>query len=111
MAIVKQQVSVTRGYQAKAHQVKEGHPSLLRRALTSLHAGARELRALMVEEIVCATMDTARLLNYLRYELGFRTRTRVQPVRHDLGQFVHEHERMYDMGTFNTEKVRVLAKR
>jgi hypothetical protein len=108
--IAKRQAGVTRGYKAKANRLESGGPSLLQRAVTSLLSGAREIREYVVDEIVYATMDTARLLQYLRYELGFKTRSRVQPVVHELEHFVHDHDLIHEVGTFSTEQVRVLAK-
>lgn len=111
MAIAKQPVSVTRGYKSKAKRAQQRKPSLWQRVVMSLRQGARELRAFVADEVIYATMDTARLLNYLRWELGFRTRARVEPVVHDLEHFVHDHELIHDVATFNKEQVRVLAKR
>jgi hypothetical protein len=111
MAIAKQPVSVTRGYKAKAKRVVRREPSLWQTVGMSLRQGARELREFVVDEIVYATMDTLRMINYLRWELGFRTRARVEPVVQELEHFVHDHELIHDVATFNKEQVRVMVKR
>ncbi len=107
MAITKQQIGVTRGYKAKTKRVEKHEPSVFQIVLTSLHASAREIRDFVRDEMVYATMDTARVLNYLRYELGFRTRTRVEPLVQEVEQFVHEHELIHENGTLATEKIRM----
>ena len=107
MAIAKQQIGVTRGYKPKTKRVEKRERSVFHNMLATLRASAREFRAFIADEIVYATMDTARVLNYLQYELGFRTRTRVEPVMHELEQFVHEHELIHESGTLATEKIRM----
>ncbi len=84
MAIAQRQVSVTRGYKEKAKRVERREPNVLQRVVRSLRTNAREISAYVADEIVYATMDTLRVLNYLRYELGFKTRARVEPVVHEL---------------------------
>ena len=70
MAIAKQSAGVTIGYKPKVKQVERRKPTLLQRMVVSLIANAREMREFAADEIVYATMDTVRLLNYLRYEFG-----------------------------------------
>jgi hypothetical protein len=113
MAIAQRQVGVTRGYKAKAKakRAERRDSPELAKFLASLRQGARELREFVSDEIVYATMDTLRLMRYVRYELGFRTRARVAPVVQEIEHFVHDHELMHDVGTLGTEQVRVLAKR
>lgn len=105
MAIAKQQPGVTRGYRTKAQRAMPRKPTMVRRIVMSLRQGARELHEFVTDELVYATIDTVRILNFLRWELGFRTRARVEPVVHELEHFVHDHE------TLNSEQVRALAKR
>ncbi len=107
MGIAKQQIGVTRGYKAKTKRSPERAPNASLKILASLRASAREIRAFVAAELVYATMDTARLLNYLTWQFGFRARRRVDPVRHDLELFVHEHELLHDSPTLATEKIRV----
>ncbi|TAH49561.1 MAG: hypothetical protein EYC68_16745 [Chloroflexota bacterium] len=111
MAIAQRQAGVTRGYKSKTKRAARCEPSLWQRIVKSLRVSAREMREFVVDEIVYETMDTLRVLDYLRYELGFRTRTRVKPVVHELEQFVYDHELIHEVGTFSAEQVRVLAKR
>lgn len=105
MAIVKQQASVTRGYKPKGQRTAPRKLSLWQRINLSVRQGARELREFVTGELVYATMDTVRLLNFLRWELGFRTRARVEPVVHNVEHSAREQD------TFNQEQVRLLAKR
>lgn len=98
-ATAQHNTGVTRGYQVKA-QAQANGASWFARALAALRVGARGLRELVEDEIVYATMDTARLLNYARAELR-----RSMPRREIR---VPEHNRNFDVGTFGTEQVRVL---
>lgn len=81
MAIAKQSMGVTVGYKPKVKQVERRKQTLLQRAALSLSANAREIREFVADEIVYATMDTARLLNYLRYEFGLAGVRRTVDVR------------------------------
>lgn len=111
MAIAQRQVGVTRGYRSKAKRAERRYLPQVAKVTASLKQGARELGELVADEIVYATMDTLRLMQYVRYELGFRTRARVEPVVHEIEHFVHDHELMHEVGPLTTEQVRVLAKR
>jgi hypothetical protein len=75
MAIARQQVGVRQGYRARERRVILEE----RRTLTKLQwiaagllSNAREIRDAIADEIVYATMDTVRVLEWLRYEFGFR---------------------------------------
>ena len=86
MAIAKPSAGVTIGYKPKVKQVERRKPTLLQRVVVSLLANAREMREFAADEIVYATMDTVRLLHYLRYEFGWaqgrrRTEGRFAPER------------------------------
>lgn len=111
MAIAKKQVSVTQGYKPRTRVGTPRKANALQRALTSLGQNAREVCEFITDEIVYATMDTVRVLNYLRYEFGFRARARVEPVVHELEHFVHEYDLVHDVGTYSAEQVGGLAKR
>jgi|GEM_PF-2800611 hypothetical protein len=104
MAIAKRSAGVTRGYKVKINRVAKHEPNVWQRGLASLQQGAREIVAFTRDEIVCATIDTLRLLEYLRYELRLGTRTRVKPVVRELETFVQEHELLRDVGTFAVEQ-------
>jgi hypothetical protein len=114
MALAQRQVGVTRGYKVKVNRVEREEPETpawIAQVGSSLRAGARELCELFADEIVYATMDTVRVMNFVRYELGFRTRERVEPVVHDLENFVQAHDLIHEVGTLQTEQAGVLAKR
>lgn len=114
MALAQRHVGVTRGYKVKVKRVERAEPETPRwvvRAVVSLRAGARELRELFMDEIVYATIDTLRVMNFVRYELGFRTRARVEPMVQELEQFVAEHDLIHEVGTLQTEQARILVKR
>lgn len=89
MAIAKQSAGVTIGYKPKVKQVERRKPTRLQRMVMSLLANAREMREFAADELVYATMDTMRLLKYLRYEFGLagmRRRTPVQRTAMDKGR-------------------------
>lgn len=111
MALAQRQAGVTRGYKVKGKRAERETPAWIGSVVASVRAGARELRGLFVDEIVYATMDTVRVMNFVRYELGFRTRERVEPIVEDLENFVHEHDLIHEVGTLQTEQARVLVKR
>lgn len=111
MAMAKHNAGVRQGYPTKTKRAVKRAPSVWLRAAASFKQSARALREFGRDELVYATMDTVRLLNSLRYELGFRTRTRVEPMVQELEHFVHDHELLHDVGAFGAEQVRVLAKR
>lgn len=104
MAIANRTAGVTRGYKVKAKRAARNEPSGWQRAGTTLRQGAREIVCFAQDEIVYATMDTLRLLEYLRYELRRETRVRVEPVVQEWESFVHEHELIRDAGTFAVEQ-------
>jgi hypothetical protein len=78
MAVAKQQVGgvqgVRRGYRVNKHRVMPAEVSKVQRLVSTCRSGARELRGFVEDEIVYATMDTLRVLSYLKYELGSRRR-------------------------------------
>lgn len=111
MALAQRQAGVTRGYKVKVKRSERATPARVGGVVAKARAGARELRELFVDEIVYATMDTVRVLNFVRYELGFRTRERVEPIVEDLENFVHDHDLIHDVGTLQTEQARVFVKR
>lgn len=79
MALAQRHAGVVKGYQAKAKRIEKVEPSFLQVAVKTLVSSAREIREFMVDEIVYETMDTVRLVRYLKYQLGFRPR-RAKPA-------------------------------
>jgi hypothetical protein len=104
MAIAKRSAGVTRGYKVKTKRAVKREPGVWQRGLVSLQQSAREIVAFTRDEIVCATIDTLRLLEYLRYEWRIGTRARAKPVVRELETFVQEHELLRDVGTFAAEQ-------
>ena len=70
MAIAKQSAGVTFGYKPKAKRVERRNSTWLQRIVGMCIVNAREMREFVADEIAYETMDTIRLLNYLRYEFG-----------------------------------------
>lgn len=82
MAIAKPSSGVTIGYKPKAKRVERRKPTWLQWTAAGVIRNGRELCEFAADEIVYATMDTARLLNYLRYEFGLAgMRRRTTDVR------------------------------
>ena len=86
MAIAKQTTGVTIGYKPKAKKGERRKLTLLQRVVVTLIANAREIRAFAADEIVYVTMDTVRLLQYLRYEFGLAGIRRRTPARGTAGR-------------------------
>lgn len=116
MAIAKRNAGVTLGYKTKPKRAAKRGPNVLLRTARMLRQSAYEIVVFAQDEIVYMTMDTLRLLEYLRYELRMETRTRVEPVVQEFESFVHEHElirhdRVRDAGTFAVEPVSAVGAR
>jgi hypothetical protein len=105
MAIAQRHAGVTRGYKAKPKKAGKPRTVVLVRLMVGIRRGARELAGYVRDEIAYATMDTARLVEYLRAELGLRTRARVLPVAQELENFVHERDLIHDIGNLTAEQV------
>ncbi len=104
MALAQRHAGVTQGYRVKVKRVERTEPAWMVVAWGNVKSSARELRELVRDEIAYATMDTMRVLEYLKYELGFRERKKPAPV-------VREREAMYAVETLQAEPVGVMAKR
>lgn len=111
MAIAQRSVGVRRGYKPKTKSTMRRESLVLRRVAASLLGGARELGSLVADEIIYATMDTLRVMQYVRYELGFRTQGRVASPLREQESLAPQPERRFERGAFGTEPIRVLAKR
>lgn len=99
MAIAKQTAGVTFGYKPKVKQVERRKPTLLQRIVATCIVNAREMREFVADEIVYETMDTIRLLRYLRYEFGWaegRRRTDGRRVTDDERRMISDERRMTD---------------
>lgn len=92
MAIAQRTIGVRQGYRKKTTAIARRESTLLQRAVASLLGGAREMRVLLSDEIIYATLDTARFLNYARTELGLARRSGAETVAHDLEHFLVERE-------------------
>ncbi len=108
MAIAQKHNGVTRGYKSKTQRVARREPGLRARAWATCRIGARELRALVADEIICATIDTVRVLDFLRVGLGWRTRSHVETLRaaEPLG---YEHELARENARIGMERAGVMA--
>ncbi len=110
MASAKQQVGVRPGYKARERRVRveeRREPSQLQKIVGVVLSNARDVREFVADEIVYATMDTIRLWEWLRYELGFRTTQRVKPMVYELEQFVHERELMNTDGPLVRDQAKI----
>ena len=103
--------SVTRGYKPQAQRATARTRDATSRARLSWRASARGLAIWARAELVYATIDTLRLLAYLQYELGWRTRTRVEPVMNDWEPRGSESAPGHSWSSFATEPVRGAVER
>lgn len=83
MAIAKQAVGVTRGYKSRTQRAAKQRPNVLERAGSSFQQSARALLNLARAEIVYATIDTMRLLEYMQYALKRDARTQKREFERD----------------------------
>src|SRR5258708_39001166 len=111
MAIAQRYAGVRRGYKTKTITAARREPTPLQRVVTSLIGGARELRAFVADELVYETIDTLRVLQYVRYELGFRPQSRSKPTTPEAERFELQPDRRPDRNACGGEPVRVVAER
>ncbi len=108
MAKAEHSAGVKRGYKPKTKRVTKPKPNASQRVLRAVRQGTREFVEFARDEVVYATIDTAQLLEYLRYALKRETRTRVKPVVQEWEAFVQEHELVRDVGTFAVDQASAL---
>lgn len=79
MAAVTPNMGVTPRKQIQAERAVE--PGGVRTVLSTCRQGAREIAALLGDEIVYATIDTLRVVLWLRYQLGIDRRAYKTPLQ------------------------------
>ncbi|HZQ06277.1 MAG TPA: hypothetical protein VFD70_06820 [Anaerolineae bacterium] len=90
---------VKRGYKPKQKSVKRHEVTLAQKTLITLNQLARETLAYLADEMVYATIDTVRVLRYIRAEFGRAPRRRSESKNHAL----REYETILESGTLAAE--------
>ncbi len=92
---------VKRGYKPKQKLVKRREFDFVQQSVIILNQFAREALAFLTDEIVYATIDTLRVLRYLRAEFRRAPRKRVASRNYP----VYEYELGYESGTLAAEPI------